>query len=107
MQDKLDLPGPDVVLVLVEAEGWDASDQAVRHTIRIIDHHDGQNDISAMMRMTGYPAAIIAQMLAAGEISEPGAHCQELVVPGDRMIEQLRRRGVMIEETTGHPGEPQ
>ena len=34
---------------------------------------------SAMMRMTGYPAAIIAWMLASGEIETPGARCQELV----------------------------
>ncbi len=106
LSEKLDLPGTDVVLVLVEAEGWDAQGQAVRRTIRIIDHHDPEHDISAMMRMTGYPAAIIARMLAAGEIEAPGARCQELVVPGQRMIEELRRRGVNIEETSGQPGAP-
>ena len=57
-----------------------------------------------MMRMTGYPAAIIAWMLASGEIDAPGARCQELVVPGDRMIAELRRRGVAIEEFSGEPG---
>lgn len=107
MSDTLNLPGPDVVLVLVEAEGWDGDDQAVRRTIRIIDHHDPDHDISAMMRLTGYPAAIIARMLATGEIDQAGAHCQELVVPGGRMMEELRRRGVQIEEFTGQPGEPQ
>jgi len=59
-----------------------------------------------MMRMTGYPAAIIAWMLASGEIKAPGARCQELVVPGDRMIEELRRRDVAIEILTGKPGAP-
>jgi lysine 6-dehydrogenase len=106
MNEKLDLPGEDVVLLLAEAEGWDAEGQAVRRSIRIIDHHDGENDISAMMRMTGYPAAIIAWMLASGEISAPGAQCQELVVPGDRMIAELRRRGVAVEEFSASPGDP-
>ena len=106
LQEKLDLPGQDVVLLLAEAEGWAADGTAVRKTVRIIDHHDGTNDISAMMRMTGYPAAIIAWMLASGEIATPGARCQELVVPGDRMIEELRRRGVAIEILTGEPGAP-
>jgi len=106
LQEKLDLPGQDVVLLLAEAEGWDADGNAVRKTVRIIDHHDGANDISAMMRMTGYPAAIIAWMLASGEIKAPGARCQELVVPGDRMIEELRRRSVDIEILTGEPGVP-
>lgn len=106
MGDKLNLSGEDVVLVLVEAEGWNDRDEALRKTIRIIDHHDTNLDISAMMRMTGYPAAIIAQMLASKEIDAPGAQCQELVVPGDRMIQELRRRGVTIDEFEGKPGEP-
>jgi lysine 6-dehydrogenase len=105
MESKLNLPGEDVILVLIQAEGYDARGEAVRHTLRIIDHHDRENDISAMMRMTGYPAAIIAHMLASGEIDAPGACCQELVVPGDRMIEELRARGVAIEEFQAAPGE--
>ncbi len=106
LNDKLDLPGEDVVLLLAEVEGWAADGLAVRKSIRIIDHHDGANGISAMMRMTGYPAAIIAWMLASGEIDAPGARCQELVVPGDMMIKELRRRGVAIEVLTGDPGTP-
>ena len=106
LNDRLDLPGEDVVLLLAEAEGWAADGRAVRKSIRIIDHHDGANDISAMMRLTGYPAAIIAWMLASGEIDAPGTRCQELVVPGDIMIEELRRRKVAIEILTGDPGTP-
>jgi len=106
MNETLELPGEDVVLVLCEAEGYDADGKAVRRSIRIIDRHDSEHDISAMMRMTGYPVAIIAAMLASGEISAPGAQCQEAVVPGARMIELLRRRGVEIEEFSGVPGEP-
>ena len=106
LQEKLDLPGQDVVLLLAEVEGWGADGTAVRKTVRIVDYHDETNDISAMMRMTGYPAAIVAWMLASGEIATPGARCQELVVPGDRMIEELRRRGVAIEILTSEPGAP-
>ncbi len=105
MDEKLDLPGPDVVLLQAEVVGY-KNDTAIRRTVRIIDHHDDANNISAMMRMTGYPAAIIAQLLASGEISAPGAHPQELIVPGDRMIELLRQRAVNIEITEGQPGEP-
>ncbi len=105
MAEKLDLPGPDVVLLLAEVVGFDAEEKAIRRTVRIIDHHDQKNDISAMMRMTGYPAAIIAQLLASGEISAPGAHPQELIVPGERMIELLRLRDVNIEIITDQPGQ--
>jgi lysine 6-dehydrogenase len=105
MQRALDLPGEDVVLVLCRAEGWQGG-QALRRSVRIIDRHDGATDISAMMRMTGYPAAIIARMLAAGDITARGALRQELAVPGEAMIEALRRRGVEVEVFESDPGAP-
>ena len=108
MTTALSLPGEDVVLLQAEAEGWDSKDenvrQAVRKTVRIIDYHDSKNDISAMMRMTGYPTAIIARMLAGGEINAPGAQCQEKIVSGQLMIDALRHRGVNIEIIDGIPG---
>jgi len=106
MQDKLEMPGEDVVLLRAVAEGWDTAGRALRRAVEIIDHHDSKNDISAMMRMTGYPAAIIAWLLASGEIEAPGSREQELIVPGDRMIELLRKRGVGIEITENHPADP-
>ena len=87
-------------------EGWTADNEAVRKTVRIIDHHDTQNDISAMMRMTGYPAAIIAWLLASGGIDAVGACCQEEVVSGQQMIDELKRRGVAIELFNGKPSDP-
>lgn len=102
----LDLPGPDVVLVLVVAEGWDAAGEPKRLAVRIIDRHDDATGLSAMMRMTGFPAAIIARMLASGQLGVVGACCQELVVPGQAMADELRARGVDLVETEGRPGEP-
>ncbi|MBU8871600.1 MAG: saccharopine dehydrogenase NADP-binding domain-containing protein [Gemmatimonadales bacterium] len=109
---KLDLPGPDVVLLRATVVGWTEGDganesQAVRRAVQIVDHHDQKNDISAMARMTGFPAAIIAGMLARGEVRTAGTHCQELVIPGDRMIQELRHRGVDIIETTTRPEDPE
>lgn len=105
MQRSLDLPGEDVVLVLCTAEG-EQGGRALRRQVRIVDRHDTATGISAMMRMTGYPAAIIARMLAAGDIAARGALRQELVVPGDGMIAQLRRRGVAVEVLESDPGQP-
>jgi saccharopine dehydrogenase-like NADP-dependent oxidoreductase len=65
--------------------------------VRIVDRHDADHNISAMMRMTGYPTAIIARMLAAGVMKVPGAHPQELVVPMEPLLEELRRRGIVPE----------
>lgn len=105
LQKALDLPGQDVVLVLCTAEGHKGG-SALRRQVRIIDRHDAATGISAMMRMTGYPAAIIAQMLASGAITGRGALRQELVVPGEVMIAELRRRGVAVEVLESDPGAP-
>lgn len=102
----LDLPGPDAVLVLVVAEGWDAAGEPRRLAVRIIDRHDDATGLSAMMRMTGFPAAIIARMLASGRLGAVGACCQELIVPGQDMADELRARGIDLVETEGRPGEP-
>lgn len=98
MQESLQLPGEDLVLVLCEAEGQNEAGQTVKRSIRIIDHHDRQNNITAMMRMTGYPVAIVANMLATGEVKAPGAQAQEKIIPGDQMIARLKDRGIAIEE---------
>ena len=52
-----------------------------------------------MTRMTGFPTAIIAAMLARGEVDEKGVHTQETVIPGARMIEELARRGIETESS--------
>ncbi|MBU0741645.1 hypothetical protein KJ554_04740, partial [bacterium] len=59
-----------------------------------VDRGDPVTGLSAMMRMTGFPAAIVAHMLAGGEIDAPGARPQETVVPAERMLEELARRGI-------------
>lgn len=106
LRHALDVPGPDAVLLLAVAEGRDAGGEARRLGVRIIDRHDEATGLSAMMRMTGFPAAIIARMLAAGTLGAVGACCQELVVPGGEMVAQLRRRGIDVVEFAGRPDEP-
>lgn len=106
LRHALDLPGPDAVLVLVVAEGRDADGEARRLGVRIIDRQDDATGLSAMMRMTGFPAAIIARLLATGDLGAVGACCQELVVPGGEMVGQLRKRGIDLFEFEGRPHEP-
>jgi lysine 6-dehydrogenase len=65
-------------------------------TYTIIDFHDEKNNVTAMMRMTAYPASIIAQMLAAGAISQKGVVAQECCVEPDRFLEELRKRNIEI-----------
>jgi lysine 6-dehydrogenase len=98
--------GDDVVLLLAEAEGVDAGGRARRRSIRIIDRNDPATGLSAMMRMTGFPAAIIARLLASGEVASPGARPQETIIPADRMLAELERRGVRVEQWESDPAAP-
>ncbi len=98
LDEKLHLPGTDVVLLLAEAEGLDSRGRGVTRSIRIIDHEDTGCGITAMMRMTGFPAAIIAHLLATGVITARGTCRQEEVVPATTMLAALAKRQVAVEE---------
>jgi saccharopine dehydrogenase-like NADP-dependent oxidoreductase len=96
LEKNLGFTSEEVVLVLIEAEGR-SGEAWIRRSTRVIDCYDRANNISAMMRMTGYSAAIVAWMLAAGEITMPGAHPQELALPAQRFISELERRGIQLQ----------
>ncbi|MBD3222752.1 saccharopine dehydrogenase [bacterium] len=97
--------GDDVVLLLAEAEGT-LDGRPTRSSIRIIDRNDPATGLSAMMRMTGFPTAILARMLATGAVDAPGARPQETVFPADRILDELARRGVAVERWSSDPSRP-
>jgi len=97
LADRLVDPDGDVVLVRVEASGPHERRQ-VRHVFELVDRGDPETGHTAMMRTTGYPAAIVAGMLARGEIRRPGAVPQELAVPGEPFLAALKARGFAITE---------
>jgi len=89
--------GADVTLLRVEAEGaLGGAPAKIRY--QLVDFADGENGISSMARCTGFPAAAVARMMADGTISKHGVVPQELVVPPDRLVEELAQRGVEIEK---------
>jgi lysine 6-dehydrogenase len=53
-----------------------------------------------MMRTTAFPTSIIAQMVANGTITERGVHPPEQCVPLDPFIAELKKRKIIINETT-------
>lgn len=88
---------PDVVLILVEFRGTRAGMsemEALRYYI--IDRFDERTGLSAMQRTTAFPASIIAQMMARGEIVEKGAIPQERCVPPDSFVRELAARNIQI-----------
>ncbi|MBL7960001.1 saccharopine dehydrogenase, partial [bacterium] len=96
--DKLTIEGKDCVLVRVVVEGK-RNGAARRIQYQIIDYGDAANNITAMMRLTSYPISVIAQMMSAGEITEKGAIPQEVCIPAEKFIEELKKRNIGIEIT--------
>ncbi|MBE0432052.1 saccharopine dehydrogenase NADP-binding domain-containing protein [candidate division WOR-3 bacterium] len=65
------------------------------------DEADTKNNISSMMRATGYPMAITARMIGRGEIKAKGIVAPEDAVFGDlyqKFIVELKKRGIEILE---------
>jgi lysine 6-dehydrogenase len=88
---------PDVVLIRVEFRGL-YKDRRRSLVYDIIDYYDDRTGLSAMMRMTAFPASIIAQMMARGDIKEKGAIPQERCVPPVPLVTALEERGIKISE---------
>lgn len=87
----------DVVIIRVRALGKKSGRRA-ESTVELIDRFDRETGFSAMERTTGFCGAIVAAMMARGEIP-PGAGGVENQVPADRFVEELRRRGFPLQET--------
>lgn len=89
---------PDVVLIRLTVRGSRAGRPAAR-TYDCVDHADPKTRLSAMQRTTGFSAAIVAQLLAAGDVVPPGVTPQELGIPGDRFLQELAARGIRFTES--------
>jgi lysine 6-dehydrogenase len=93
---------PDYVLVRLDFVGTLATRHSSLATLRydIVDRHDPATGMSAMMRTTAFPASIIAQMMARGDVITRGATPQELAVDADKFVAELARRDINIRVTS-------
>lgn len=92
LQKHLPADGPDYVLVRVEVVG----DGGRRLRYDIIDKQDEATGMSAMMRTTAFPASIIAQMMARGDVLSRGATPQEKAIDAEKFVAELERRNIKI-----------
>lgn len=65
-------------------------------TVDMLDRFDPTTGFAAMERTTGFHLAIVAGMIARGEIA-PGATPLEVAVPARRMVEELGRRDIQVD----------
>jgi lysine 6-dehydrogenase len=78
---------------------WSGWSQAKRLRYDIVDRQDERTGLSAMMRTTAFPASIIAQMMARGEVAERGAIPQEKAIDAEKFVTELARRNIVIKES--------
>ncbi|MFL6373984.1 MAG: saccharopine dehydrogenase family protein [Pyrinomonadaceae bacterium] len=89
---------PDYVLVRLEFVGKLATRPSSLATLRydIVDRFDEATGLSAMMRTTAFPASIIAQMMARGDVLVRGATPQEKAIDPERFMRELTRRNINV-----------
>lgn len=101
-----DPEGGDLVALRVEVEGTRGGEE---RTIRydLLDHHDPDSGLTAMMRTTGYSLAVTGVMQVDGQVVERGVRTPDECVPAEPYIQELARHGIRIERAEGvSPGEP-
>jgi len=89
---------PDYVLVRLEFVGK-TNGETKKLRYDIVDKQDETTGLSAMMRTTAFPASIIAQMMANGEVLMRGATPQEKAIDADKFVAELARRNIVIKES--------
>jgi lysine 6-dehydrogenase len=88
----------DYVLVRVEFVGK-IKGETKRLRFDILDKEDEATGLSAMMRTTAFPASIIAQMMAKGDVLLRGATPQEIAIDSDKFVAELAKRNINIIES--------
>ena len=68
-------------------------------TSELVIERDLKSGLFGMSLGVGYPASIVAQMLARREITQPGLLNPLTHVPDGRFLDELARRGIAVSET--------
>ncbi|MBX3244860.1 MAG: saccharopine dehydrogenase NADP-binding domain-containing protein [Acidobacteria bacterium] len=100
LEKHLPADGPDYVLVRLEFKGTSKTEDQKPKTLvyDIVDKQDEATGLSAMMRTTAFPASIIAQMMARGDVLSRGATPQEKAIDPEKFVAELKRRNIQISE---------
>jgi lysine 6-dehydrogenase len=89
----------DAVLLRVIVAGLKNGDD-VTYEYELVTKKDMDQQVTAMARATANTISVVAQMIGNGEITNRGVYPPEQIVPGDAYIEEMKKRGVHIIETT-------
>lgn len=90
----------DITVLLVRVVGK-KGDSEMYVTYDMVDYYDEEKGITSMAKTTGYTAAIIARMLARGDIKGKGILWPVRIIRGklfEELMSSLRERGVEVTE---------
>lgn len=98
LQKNLPADEPDYVLIRLEFSGTKNGERK-RLRYDIVDKFDEATGLSAMMRTTAFPASIIAQMTARGDVKMRGATPQEKAIDAEKFVAELAKRSIRVAES--------
>jgi lysine 6-dehydrogenase len=90
--------GEDVVLLKVMGETIQDEKQ-IRVTYEMIDYFDVNTNLSAMMRTTGFPVSVTADLILKKDITDRGVFTPEEIIPVDIFLNELEKRNILIKKT--------
>ena len=94
----------DITVLRVKVQG-EKDGRETLYTYDMVDRYDDEERVTSMAKTTSYTAAIVARMMARGEIDETGYVAPVRVIRGEKMNELLAAldaRGVKITTTVTH-----
>ena len=91
----------DVCVMRAKGTG-EQNGQDVSLVVDLIDEYDEATGFTGMERLTGWHAAIMAELIAKGEV-EPGVWPLEKAVTATRFMEKVRERGFRVTERWEEP----
>jgi len=92
MLEKWTSDAADVCIMRIEAH---AAGRVSAFTM--VDSYDDTTKMTAMMRTTAWPAAVVVQMMAEGTIAKRGGIYQERDVPAAIFLGEMAKRGIQID----------
>jgi lysine 6-dehydrogenase len=98
LQKKIPTKGEDVVLLKVIGEQT-SKGNTKRVMFEMIDYYDKKSELSAMMRTTGFPVSITADLITTDKITKRGVFTPEEIIPTDIFLKELRKRNININKT--------
>jgi lysine 6-dehydrogenase len=100
---RIDFPEDrDLVVLRVEGEGVQAGEpKSIR--LDILDFHDERTGFTAMERTTGFPAAMVAELMARGKVTPGVRPLESKALDHEWLVHGLAERGIQVTETVARP----